>query len=531
MSLLVVCVAASLLSSSPSVTVPGLATFNGINQLTDDVVVESFLGIRFGESERFMPAEMFKPNTTIVNATSYGDTCPGCGCTDVVESEDCLHLNIFRSPENNNNSSKPVMVWIYGGGYVWGCSNSYPGQRIVSGSQQDVIIVTINYRLNAFGFLGTNAGFQDQQLSLQWVNQYISYFGGDPQKVTIFGESAGAGSVSCHLASRLSVTLFSTAIAESGLGSAWNTHSLNDSNKQLNEMFSLTNCSSIKCLQQLPVSTILKLGSQIHSPPGSLVKFAPIVDGVVLEKPPYEMFETPDEYFQKMWSKINVIGGTNRDELVFSYFHMDANLTEEQFDEKCPQDSSLSSQNCSELKQLYDPSNYSYPIDMGGKSLWWWMFIRFKTDEHFTCPHVRSSRSLSPSARVTFSYLFSHPTQTKTWLVSTGKGSVYVPHMSEILYVFNCSAFTGQGDPVTPSSNCNFTQGTGEQELAGEVIQQWVSIASDGRPTNPKWTTYNTTLNDVFSIDVPPAYNGTGMGMLTDFRTQPCLFWDKLTKY
>jgi para-nitrobenzyl esterase len=147
-----------------------------------------------------------------------------------IGSEDCLYLDVYVPPGMPANAKLPVMVWIYGGGYTVGDDwefTLYDAQNLVKRS--DVIIVAPNYRLGAFGFLSNpdlkaedskgstgNYGLQDQNLALQWVQQNIANFGGDPSRVTIFGESAGAFSVCWHLVSPLSTGLFTAAIMESG---------------------------------------------------------------------------------------------------------------------------------------------------------------------------------------------------------------------------------------------------------------------------------------------------------------------------
>lgn len=160
-------------------------------------------------------------------------------------NEDCLTVNVFRphSAQQTNYSKQllPVMVWIYGGAFQVGSSSMYDGGVYVRSSiemDQPVILVTFNYRLGAFGFLGgeavqedetegeggkaTNSGLMDQRLALQWVSKYIEYFGGDPGRVTLFGESAGAMSIAAHMAMHdgdntyNGKPLFSGAILQSG---------------------------------------------------------------------------------------------------------------------------------------------------------------------------------------------------------------------------------------------------------------------------------------------------------------------------
>ena len=137
-----------------------------------------------------------------------------------IYSEDCLYLDVY-TPNTTTTSRFPVMVYIHGGGYVGGTAILYPGDIL---ALHGVVVVVIQYRLGPFGFLTTgdsaapgNFGMLDQVEALKWVRENIEHFGGNPSRVTIFGESAGATSVSLHLMSPLSKGLFHQVIAESGV--------------------------------------------------------------------------------------------------------------------------------------------------------------------------------------------------------------------------------------------------------------------------------------------------------------------------
>ena len=140
-------------------------------------------------------------------------------------SEDCLYLNIYTPARDSSVGLLPVMVWIHGGGYIIGTASTYNGTRLAR--QGGVVVVTINYRLGVFGFLSTedsampgNYGLLDQIEALKWVRDNIANFGGDPNSVTIFGESAGSSSVSLLVLSPLAKGLFHRAIMESGVSLA-----------------------------------------------------------------------------------------------------------------------------------------------------------------------------------------------------------------------------------------------------------------------------------------------------------------------
>lgn len=157
-----------------------------------------------------------------LDGTQLPNACPQFLTGVVKNQEDCLFINVYSSRTGNDTDRPlaPVMVFMYGGAFGLGDSSYYTGQRLVA---NDVILVVPNYRVNVLGFLATgdeaspgNYGLKDQNLALRWVQENIEAFGGDPNRVTIFGESAGAVSVIYHLLSPLSHGLFHQVIAQSG---------------------------------------------------------------------------------------------------------------------------------------------------------------------------------------------------------------------------------------------------------------------------------------------------------------------------
>ncbi|XP_069689989.1 juvenile hormone esterase-like [Periplaneta americana] len=172
---------------------------------------------------RFRAPEPALPWTGELNATKPGNSCMQSLMSIYLGNEDCLYLNV-HTPQVTESTSEllPVMVFIHGGGYTFGSGKpaSYGPHFIID---KDVVMITINYRLGVFGFLSTgddaapgNFGLKDQLEALRWIQKNIAAFGGDPNKVTIFGESAGSFSVHFHVLSQASKGLFHAAIGESG---------------------------------------------------------------------------------------------------------------------------------------------------------------------------------------------------------------------------------------------------------------------------------------------------------------------------
>src|SRR5882724_8661325 len=201
--------------------------------------VNVFFGIRYGQAPlgtlRWKPPQAPNPGQGSIVAATIGHTCTQGRATD---SEDCLFLNVYTPSTATAKSKLPVFIWIHGGALVNGAGSDYDPSVIVA--QNDIIVVTINYRIGSLGFLAAsvlaatapnafqnvgdagNYGFMDQQFAMAWVQDNITAFGGDPETVTIGGESAGGLSVSSHLASTNTFRgltgrdLFEGAIIESG---------------------------------------------------------------------------------------------------------------------------------------------------------------------------------------------------------------------------------------------------------------------------------------------------------------------------
>jgi para-nitrobenzyl esterase len=216
---------------------PVVQTNNGPVRGTIRSTTITFFGIPFAEPPvgdlRWRPPEPHRRWKAARDATQFGAHCPQPDTAPQPNaSEDCLFLNVYVPTDADNpsrallhNQHRPVMVWIHGGANSSGASDFYdPTPLVETGG---VLIVTINYRLGALGFLAhpaldgeghiaVNYGVIDQQLALRWVHDNIARFGGDPGNVTIFGESAGGLNVTTHLVSPLSAGLFQRAIIESG---------------------------------------------------------------------------------------------------------------------------------------------------------------------------------------------------------------------------------------------------------------------------------------------------------------------------
>ena len=275
----------------------------------DEREVHAFLGIPFGEStagdNRWRDPIPKGPGSEVIEATEFGPGCPQVlnpPHTPSETSEDCLSLNIWRPADPDDRDPRPVMVWIYGGSFLFGGSSMpvYDGAWLASA--EDLVVVTFNYRLGALGFLAGihelegNYGMKDQQLALQWIRDNIGHFGGDPEQVTLFGESAGAMSVGLHsLSIPSSKGLFRSGIMQSNpFGIPYKTAAEAGAEAALLEIALGCGGKEIDCLRALAADDILKEQSNVLIEIMSLlgnhlagfVVWAPVIDGAFLVEDP-----------------------------------------------------------------------------------------------------------------------------------------------------------------------------------------------------------------------------------------------------
>ena len=277
---------------------------------------KSYLGIPFAEPPigqlRFQPPKPISGRKIIVNATGFGYSCwqKPVGLHNIgapVRDEDCLTINVWTPLNCTKESKLPVAVIVYGGGFDSGYAAHpyYDGERIRRGN--NIIIVTFNYRVGAFGFLASqelkergylNAGILDQKSAFEWVQKYITEFGGDPDKVTAVGQSAGAITLSILMTGSKS-NLFSKAVIMSGgppLLLKYPTHVQQDFNKIQTNL----NCSNIKCLQSQSAEQLWNASKGIQ--------FSPVVDGTLIPDQPLVSF------LKSNYAKMPMMLSTVRDE-------------------------------------------------------------------------------------------------------------------------------------------------------------------------------------------------------------------------
>ncbi|KAH9966976.1 carotenoid ester lipase precursor [Lactifluus volemus] len=314
-------------ASTPEVRLDD-ANFVGVRKGATD----HFLGIPFAKPPigdlRLRQPQPLPPYQGVHYAQAFGKSCPQQPMTlpnglksQVVKAvrrvvnrlyegltpadEDCLTINVVKPTDADPGSKLPVVVWIFGGGFEIGGTATYDGGSIVSRSldlKQPVVYVSMNYRLSAFGFMPGkevktakigNLGLQDQRLALRWVQTYISEFGGDPTKVTIWGEGSGAISVALHMLTNNGNQqgLFRGAIMQSG--GPIPVGDIEHGQQYYDLMVEKTGCKgssdTLNCLREVPYNTFKKAMDEspnFFAYQGVVPAWLPRVDGVFLTEPP-----------------------------------------------------------------------------------------------------------------------------------------------------------------------------------------------------------------------------------------------------
>ncbi|WP_439030196.1 carboxylesterase/lipase family protein [Gordonia terrae] len=324
----------------------GVGTFRGVAGERADV----WRGIRYAQPpvgdlrwRRTVPLTADDAPADIVDASAFGSVCPqvvnpavklGPGA---VMDEDCLFLNVWTPPGSSEHADDavglPVMVWLHGGAYVLGsgCQPFYEGSNLAA--QSDVVVVTLNYRLGVLGFADlssidprfeSNAGLSDVLTALAWVRDHIAAFGGDPDKVTVFGESAGAGLVTALLTMPAAAGLFGRAIAQSSpVTSMYGRERAARVAGQLlveagidpagsdtaNIVSKLEDLDGAQC-----AAITTELFSKIPAETPGTIAFAPVIDGDLLPEHPLDVYRAGRAH------PVPLIIGTNRDEAnLFKY--------------------------------------------------------------------------------------------------------------------------------------------------------------------------------------------------------------------
>lgn len=455
-------------------------------KMSADGQVRAFLGVPYAAPPvgplRWKPPQPAAKWHGVRDATHFGARCMQPDIfhdmvfRDPGPSEDCLTLNVW-TPAKNKSAKLPVMVWIYGGGFIAG-GTSEPRQDGEHLARKGVVVVSMNYRLGVFGFLALpelaaesrdhaagNYGLMDQTAALRWVHKNIARFGGNPKNVTIFGESAGSISVSAQMASPLAKGLFARAIGESG-GAFTAPHmtfsSLAESEARCeNFAKSAFDTTSVASMRTVSATDLLKAATA--TPRSGIFTFWPNVDGDFLPA------SVPEIYAAGKQAHVPLLAGWNKDEGTDDVVDSDEKMTLERFRRLAREEFGT---RADEFLKAYAASNNAEALraaeDFAGDrfiaySTWAWLEAQVKTGQ---APVYRYRFDLgSPGDPF-------HPKDIGAF------------HSDDIEYVFG-----------TLDSRKGAKWRSEDYKLSELMQSYWTNFARTGDPNGPglpQWSTYSS---------------------------------------
>ena len=426
-------------------------------------------------ANRFRPPRPVSPWADTRDASRFGPVAPQLpsamemllGQSEIVSDEDCLSLNVW-TPEADGRR-RPVMVWIHGGAFIFGSGSTpwYDGTRFALDG--DAVVVTINYRLGAFGFtflddLGDeelagsgNLGILDQVAALEWVRDNIDAFGGNPDDVTIFGESAGAISVGTLLGAPRAVGLFHRAILQSGASSFASTPTEAAATTQ--RLMATAGVTSVAELVALPAEALLAAQQKMMEAAGSLgLPFRPVIDGTVLPAMPLETIASGAT------GDVPILIGTNLDETTL-FLVLDPTLGDLDDAGLVARATAMFGDRAAAVVERYRAER----PDASLRDL----LVAVTSDAVFRIPAIRLAEAQVRQGRPVYSYLF-------TWATPAFDGVLGSTHTLEIPFVFDNLDQPGVG----------FLTGNGTERagLAATMHEAWIRFARTG---NAGWPAYD----------------------------------------
>lgn len=389
-------------------------------------------------------------------------------------SEDCLYINVVAPKPRPRNAA--VMVWIFGGGFYSGSAtlDVYDPKTLVS--EENVVVVSMQYRVASLGFLyfdtgdvPGNAGLFDQLMALQWVRDNVQFFGGNPHNVTLFGESAGAVSVSVHLLSPLSRNLFSQAIMESGSATApWAIVSREESVLRGLRLAEAVGCPHSKADLAAVVDCLRRKNATdlVNNEWGTLgiceFPFVPVIDGAILDEAPQRSLAA------KNFKKTNILMGSNTEEGYYFIIYYLTELFRKEEDVYVSRDEYLKAvrelnpyvNNVARQAVVFEYTDWANPEDpIGNRDA----LDKMVGDYHFTCNVNEFAHRYAETGNNVYMYYFKHRSAGNPWPSWTG-----VMHGDEISYIF--------GEPLDPRKSYT----PQEVELSHRMMRYWANFAKTG---------------------------------------------------
>ncbi|WP_324670929.1 carboxylesterase/lipase family protein [Hymenobacter sp. GOD-10R] len=436
----------------------------------DDMLV--FRGVAYAEApvgaQRFRPPQPLKPWRGIRQVTAIGPKATQVSNDKLQGQEDCLALNVWAPATATPKSKKAVVVWVHGGAFTGGTGSDFPGANFAQ--RDDVVTVSINYRLGSLGFLylgsalgpayqnSGNCGLLDAVAALQWVHQNISAFGGDPARVTVMGESAGAKLVSALLVTPAAQGLFQQAILESGsVQCVRDTATAATVTRRLLQELHLAP-NQAQQLLTLPPATLMQAQAKIASGPGGLQLFGPVLDGTVITTAPLTYLSRPNR------APLRVLLGTNRDEAA-SFMNSWPTLAQPNADVLTP----LFGKNGSYVWRAYSSLSQTQPADKA--------WLTTVTDYLYRMATYRLAQTLVGAAQPVWLYRFDYEPSADQRPV----------HARELGYAWNSLPRELSANPTS-------------QQLATLMHHHWVSFIKTGKP-EAAWPAYTAADRQVMLFD------------------------------
>ncbi len=453
---------------------------------------QAFLGIPFalaptGE-RRFCPPQPAPSWSGVRSATSFGFAAiqgthpvPGMAASGP-RDEDCLFLNVYTPAADG--AKRPVLFWIHGGGFVLGSGSEalYNGAPLAI--RGDIVVVAIHYRLGAFGYLylgahgggdwgaTANAGQLDQIAALQWVRANIAAFGGDPDNVTVAGESAGSMAAATLLGMPAARGLFRRAILQSGAANRIGTvESGAKVTAALLEKLAISEKNAVK-IRDVPAEALLRAQLAVATS-GNGMAFAPIVDGTTVPEQPLAAVG------QGAARDIELVIGSNRDEMKL----FNASVPREAIDETTlierlgavlPR---RAAPHVHKLVAVYRKSREALGLPAANLDL----LDAIQGDEMFRIPSIRLAEAQRPHQPHTFMYLFVFESPAR-------RGALGACHALELPFVF--------GTLDAPTQDKFAGKGQAVETLSGQMMDAWIGFVRKGEPGHAgigAWPAYDAT--------------------------------------